>query len=167
MTASVNAHPHVVRKRLAGGKERYFVYAWRGGPRVMVRDNTRPSHEEAVEVSLPVCTEASQARFLARPKSIQQIMDRCDTDRWVYFVGSRHGLVKIGAAACIKARLRTMQAHSPVRLRVLAKCRGGEELERAYHEHYSRYRKHGEWFDRCPAILAEIKRLSQPTQPNP
>lgn len=33
---------HTVRKRLANGRDRWFVYAWRGGPRIHIQDGVRP-----------------------------------------------------------------------------------------------------------------------------
>lgn len=34
---------HIVRKKLASGEDRYFVYAYRGGPRVHVQDGAKPA----------------------------------------------------------------------------------------------------------------------------
>lgn len=38
---AVIKHIHFVRKRLAGGDTRWYVYAWRGGPQVMWADGTK------------------------------------------------------------------------------------------------------------------------------
>lgn len=157
--ATAKVRPHIVG-RIVQGETRFRVYAWRGGPLVLWRDGVRPTREEAIEAAWPVCLEASRALFLVRPKAIQRLIETAETDRWVYFVGASDGLIKIGAAHCVPTRLKTMQAHCPVRLKVFAKVKGGEALEAAYHEHYARHRKHGEWFDRCPEILAEIDRLN-------
>lgn len=36
----------------------------------------------------------------------------------------------------------------------------GADREAAYHWEYSAHRSHGEWFTRCPEMMAEIERLS-------
>ena len=79
-----------------------------------------------------------------------------------YFIGGEVGPIKIGYSIDVKSRLRALQASSPVTLSVLAIRSGGETRERAYHDQFSEWRLHGEWFERCPEIEAEIARLSSP-----
>lgn len=48
----------------------------------------------------------------------------------------------------------------PQTLGILALRNGAKAREVAYHEQFSEHRLHGEWFERCPEIEAEIARLS-------
>lgn len=85
--------------------------------------------------------------------------DEAGTHRWVYFIGDGEGMVKIGFSSDPDFRLRQMQSHSPVIMRVLAKRRGGALREAAYHAQFAEHRVRGEWFSPAPAILEEIDRL--------
>jgi hypothetical protein len=79
----------------------------------------------------------------------------------VYFVGGETGPVKIGwTQQPIKARLVCIQNGSPVKLHVLATAPAFRQQERMYHKQFAAYRLHGEWFERCPDIEAEIARLN-------
>lgn len=81
--------------------------------------------------------------------------------RHVYFIGTRETAIKIGVTGSVKTRFDTLQAHSPVKLEILATRRGGEFLETAYHARFAAHRLHGEWFSPHPDILAEIDRLEK------
>jgi hypothetical protein len=78
----------------------------------------------------------------------------------VYFIASEKGPIKIGKARSPKKRLRTLQTGYHEKLEILAWCWGGEDTEKAYHKRFAAHRLSGEWFERCPEILAEIDRLS-------
>lgn len=77
-----------------------------------------------------------------------------------YFIGGEAGHIKIGYSVDVPARLTAIQACSPIPLKVLAVIDGGEPREAAYHAQFREHRRHGEWFDRHPAILAEIGRIT-------
>lgn len=77
----------------------------------------------------------------------------------VYFIGADEGPVKIGVTCNVEQRLQNLQTASPVRLRVLATIAGGSGLERGYHEAWSHYRLHGEWFERSKQIEQELRHL--------
>lgn len=77
----------------------------------------------------------------------------------VYFIGAYRGLVKIGVAKDVQARLRALQTGSGVQLTLLATVPGSYALERHYHDRFALCRRHGEWFERHPSLMAEIKRL--------
>ena len=77
-----------------------------------------------------------------------------------YFIGAETGPVKIGQTTDIRRRLSALQVASPVRLTLLAVCRGGCQ-ERMYHSQFAHSRLHGEWFERTPEIEAEIARLNR------
>ena len=82
-------------------------------------------------------------------------------DKLVYFIGAETGPIKIGIATNPIARLSTLQTGHHEKLELLAVTDGGEELEKAYHKLFGSQRRVGEWFDRCPELLAEIDRLNQ------
>lgn len=79
----------------------------------------------------------------------------------VYFIGAHRGLIKIGVAKDVRARLRALQTGSGVRLTLLATAPGSYALERHYHRMFDHLRAHGEWFHRHPSLAAEIKRLKK------
>lgn len=158
-TVSAKVRPHIVCKTLRNGP-RYYVYAWRGGPLVLKRDELRPTQEEAIQASVDAHARAVESFVRPRPIFIQELIEQARSDRWTYFIGTPQTAIKIGAAQCVKARLRTLQASSPFQLEVLAKVRGGEALESAYHSWFAKWRKHGEWFRPHLEILTEIDRLN-------
>jgi hypothetical protein len=86
--------------------------------------------------------------------------DKSTAFGYCYFIGGEAGPIKIGYSVCPKDRLRQIQYHSPQRLSILAIRNGGLKREAAYHEQFAAYRLHGEWFERCPEIEAEIARLN-------
>jgi hypothetical protein len=79
----------------------------------------------------------------------------------VYFIASESGPIKIGKARSPKKRLKSLQTGHHEKLQILAWCWGGEEVEKAYHKRFDDRRLNGEWFERCPEILAEIDRLNK------
>lgn len=82
----------------------------------------------------------------------------------VYFVGGETGPVKIGfTQQPIKERLKCIQNGSPVKLHVLALRKDGRAREAVYHRQFAAHRLHGEWFERCPEIEEEIRRLGRET----
>jgi Meiotically up-regulated gene 113 len=87
--------------------------------------------------------------------------DEIDRFGYCYFIGGDHGAIKIGHTVNVADRLRTIQSHSPIPLKVLAVVKGSEPRESAYHHQFAEHRLHGEWFSRHPDILAEIERLAQ------
>ena len=82
-------------------------------------------------------------------------------EKQVYFIASETGPIKIGIAANPPSRLSTLQTGHHEKLRLLVTCEGGEEREKEYHRRFAAHRRHGEWFERHPDILAEIERLNQ------
>lgn len=77
----------------------------------------------------------------------------------VYFVEASNGLIKIGTTANIEWRLASLQAQSPLPLKLLATVPGKRADEFAYHRLFAQHRAHGEWFQPSPSLLAEIERL--------
>jgi hypothetical protein len=97
------------------------------------------------------------AEYLA---AVHKMADELTDEAICYFVGGEDGPVKIGYAKDPKRRLVDLQNGSPVRLSILAQTSGGLTRETAYHYQFAKFRLHGEWFERCPDIEAEIARLN-------
>lgn len=85
----------------------------------------------------------------------------------VYFIAAKVGPIKIGMAIDPVRRLKSLQTSHPEPLSILATSSGGPEREREYHKQFAGHRLHGEWFERCPEIDAEIKRLNSPSPTDP
>lgn len=66
----------------------------------------------------------------------------------VYVVGAPPTtMVKIGRSVNVSERLRTLQAASPLELRLIDHFPGDAALERSLHKQFTDLRRHGEWFD--------------------
>lgn len=102
--------------------------------------------------------DAMFARSLEQARQAERV--EADRGRKVYFIASEGGPIKIGIAINPENRLRGLQTSHPSRLSILATCEGGSDQERAYHLQFADRRLSGEWFERCPEILAEIARLT-------
>lgn len=73
----------------------------------------------------------------------------------IYFVqevGLFRNRVKIGFTNDIKRRLDQLRVTSPSELKVLLTLPGDMQTEAAYHERFSKYRLHGEWFKFGPKL---------------
>lgn len=92
---------------------------------------------------------------------LHEVVDAESTDALCYFIGADEGPIKIGYALRPHERLKLFQMGCPVPLKLLATRAGGAAREAAYHWQFKEHRAHGEWFNRCPEILAEIERLNQ------
>ncbi|MFE7529119.1 GIY-YIG nuclease family protein [Kitasatospora sp. NPDC057542] len=76
--------------------------------------------------------------------------------------------VKIGRSVDPTGRLSSLQAGSPVELRLLATFPGGPRLEKHLHACFARQRIHGEWFDfRSEDPLALITGAVEAYEPDP
>ncbi|MFJ6775736.1 GIY-YIG nuclease family protein [Kitasatospora sp. NPDC091257] len=90
------------------------------------------------------------------------------TGDFVYVVGSPVARpVKIGRSVDPPSRLASLQAGSPVELRLLATFPGGPRLEKYLHVRFADQRVHGEWFDfRGEDPLALITRAVETYEPD-
>lgn len=166
-TPPIKPHPHVVRRAISGG-ERWYVYAGRTGPLVLKKDGMRPAANEiaaayaaAPLVNRPTRTPKGRGIAYHRPLFIRELIRLgADSERWTYFIGEGRRAIKIGAAACVENRLKTLQAHNSRPLRIMAVVRGGEVLESAYHALFAKHRQANEWFLPHPDIIAEIEWLN-------
>jgi hypothetical protein len=77
----------------------------------------------------------------------------------LYFV-SAGAAIKIGRTTNFPNRLRFIQGHNHEKVECLGLFEGQGWRERRLHRRFADMRLRGEWFERCPEILAEIKRLS-------
>lgn len=78
----------------------------------------------------------------------------------VYFLQAEDGgPIKIGYSRDVGKRVRTLQAGSSRRLRVLAMLPGGADTEARLHERYASLRCHGEWFVPAEPLLDHVRLL--------
>jgi len=84
------------------------------------------------------------------------------TDQNVYAISVKDdpsALVKFGFSCSVNTRLDSLQIGSPVRLEVVAHCRGLRHHEKMIHRYLSRERVYGEWFrrsERSDQVIAAI-----------
>lgn len=80
----------------------------------------------------------------------------------VYFIQAvGGGPIKIGMSNDPKERLATLQAGSPVMLRIIGIADGGQDKEMALHRRLAAHRLHGEWFADVPAVHAVRREVAR------
>lgn len=81
----------------------------------------------------------------------------------VYFIQKRDGTgpIKIGYAANPIWRLQAIEAMNPEPLQILATVEGTQQLERALHRKYAKFRVKGEWFEPAQVILDMIAKSAE------
>jgi len=79
---------------------------------------------------------------------------------FVYLICAENGLVKIGKTVDIASRLRTLNAMSPVDLKLVGcvESEFADELENRLHAEFDAVRVKGEWFALSPDDVESIKR---------
>jgi hypothetical protein len=126
------------------------------------RNKTRAMHNawrEAADYSLHI-REKIVNDMAARDFERRITASETTPPQLVYFIGSQAGPIKIGAARDPGHRCKALQTSHHEQLSILATRDGGQEQERKYHHRFAKRRLQGEWFERCPEILAEIERLN-------
>lgn len=88
-----------------------------------------------------------------RPHDERDDEGRC----FVYFIGGDEGPIKIGSTIRPKKRLATIQTGSFRQLRYLAIGEARPSLERDLHKRLAKWRLEGEWFERSPAVMRELR----------
>ena len=79
---------------------------------------------------------------------------------YIYFLqGVDGGPIKIGISKSIRARIKQIQANSPVQLRVIGLCRGTSRDEANFHKQFAEFRLHGEWFSDCEQIQETVNKV--------
>jgi hypothetical protein len=88
------------------------------------------------------------------------------SDQNVYAIsvaGDPAALVKFGFSCSVSTRLNSFQIGSPVKLEVVAHCRGLRHHEKMIHRYLSRERAYGEWFQRSERTLQIIEAIAAGT----
>lgn len=76
----------------------------------------------------------------------------------IYFVSApNQGLIKIGKATDVNARLSSLRSGSPAELNLLAQVRFFPELEKFLHKQLKEHKSHGEWFKATDEVLAVVE----------
>lgn len=75
---------------------------------------------------------------------------------YVYFVQNEDRYIKIGFTRHIKSRLVRIQIDNCMRVKLIGKMKGGQELESTLHRKFKKYRKRGEWFNPGPELIEYI-----------
>lgn len=84
----------------------------------------------------------------------------------IYFVASGlHKPIKIGYAKDPWERCASLQTGNPDKLSVIHWCSGDKTLEKCFHQIFSDFRVHGEWFEWKP-VVAFIENVWQAYVPN-
>lgn len=141
---------------IIGNERRAMHLRWRDASEIIRKIRWR-AREEAEE---RILNEQAQQMGEAAAKRGSAEVGSQD----VYFIASASGPIKIGIVINPQNRLRGLQTGHHEKLELLATCAGGADQERAYHELFAAHRLQGEWFERSPAILAEIERLQKGPQ---
>lgn len=74
--------------------------------------------------------------------------------------GDRAALVKFGFSSSPSSRLNTLQTGSPVKLEIIAACRGLRHHEKMIHGRLRRDRVYGEWFQRSANVEEVIRHIT-------
>jgi hypothetical protein len=76
----------------------------------------------------------------------------------IYFIqAEKGGLVKVGYTEDLYKRFRIIQAHSPLKMRIIGKIKGSKATEEEIHSKFARDRKHGEWFEPSKRLMKLIE----------
>jgi hypothetical protein len=152
--------------RMIGRDEAVVLELWRCGRLRIVQMSARSKLLVVFESVKAFCADDHKAPNpelgIALPKHeyLHMMADKADTNSVCYFIGGGNGPVKIGHSADPEARMLSFQTGHPYKLKILATRDGGVSRERAYHSQFAKHHLRGEWFERCPEILAEIERLN-------
>lgn len=105
-------------------------------------------------------SQASKPARHGRPTFNANPVKRPRKEPVVYFAQAANGLIKIGTTGFIDERMKILAGQSPVAITLLATVQGARADEFVYHARFAAHRRHGEWFEPHPDILAEIARLN-------
>jgi hypothetical protein len=79
----------------------------------------------------------------------------------VYFAQKSDGLIKIGFANDVDARMKQISAMAGSELTVLATTDGGERKEKSLHKRFQSAKCHGEWFHPTSEVLSFVDELNR------
>lgn len=95
------------------------------------------------------------------PQDFEKLRRATPSDAYwgdVYFIQpAEGGLIKIGWAIDVSARMAILQCGSPVVLTVIHSEMGTKKREKGFHKLFAAHRRHGEWFEAAPDILTYIE----------
>ena len=77
----------------------------------------------------------------------------------VYFAEKSDGLIKIGFAHDVEARMKQISAMAGSNLSILVTTNGGSIEEASLHRRFASAKRHGEWFEPAPELLNFITEL--------
>jgi hypothetical protein len=79
----------------------------------------------------------------------------------VYFIRpvGHDGPIKIGCSQDSDKRLYALQMLSPLRLETICAVPGEHHHENAIHHMFAAHRRHGEWFEATPEVLAFVEKV--------
>lgn len=90
------------------------------------------------------------------------------TPGFVYFIQAEGGgLIKIGWATKPAVRVANMQMYCPIKLAILLHVTGDGAMERDLHKRFEASRRHGEWFEPTPDLLALVEEWRSSPPPAP
>lgn len=81
------------------------------------------------------------------------------TESTVYFAEKSDGLIKIGFAQDVEARMRQISGMAGSDLSILVTTNGGSIEEASLHRRFASAKRHGEWFEPTPELLNFIAEL--------
>lgn len=102
-------------------------------------------------------------------RKTQNAVSTATTPGMVYFAQAEGcGLIKIGWATVPVLRIANIQNFCPLKLVILLQVVGNGRMERKVHAQFAGARRHGEWFEPVPELLALIEewRLAPPGAPS-
>ena len=79
---------------------------------------------------------------------------------YIYFIKSANK-VKIGYTKNVRKRKKYIQSHCSEKCELLVLIPGDRKLEKEIHQHFKKYKSHGEWFLLGEDLKNYIKRLQQ------
>lgn len=91
-----------------------------------------------------------------RKLKVREQREKWFSPKTIYFVRSENRKIKIGITSNLEQRLKTLSSMSPVKLELLAHCKGSTYTEQDIHRQFKQYHSHGEWFDEVPEIIEFI-----------
>jgi hypothetical protein len=92
------------------------------------------------------------------PAVVKENKRLCNRRRYVYFVISESGHIKIGIANNVKKRMIIMRTDNPYPIKLLGKIKAEGHPENEIHKMFSQYRVRGEWFMDVPEIRKFIEK---------
>jgi hypothetical protein len=95
----------------------------------------------------------------ARPDGA--VASRAEGPNAVVYVlrGANDGLVKIGTTTDLSGRLRAIRSMSAVPIELLCVFPGDASVEKQAHMKFREHRRHGEWFQPAPDLMAWVEQM--------